>query len=84
MYEAMHEWLEYANHPDSIVIVSGTQGNVVPIDEMLAHVEGYKILNNLSPSNYINASHFDQVHYLKATDAWLKIESYLDQNCLIV
>lgn len=83
-YEVLHEWLEHANHPDSIVIVCGTQGNVVPIDSLLQNALATKMLNNLEPSSYINHKSFDQVYFEPATTAWPKIESYIEQNWLIV
>ncbi|MBE0470837.1 MAG: NAD-dependent deacetylase [Methyloprofundus sp.] len=83
-YEILYEWLEYAHHPDSIVIVCGTQGNVVPIDSLLQDALATKILNNFESSDYINHNNFDHVFFEPATTAWPKIESYIEQNWLIV
>ncbi len=79
-YQTMYQWLEQANHPQSLFIVSGTQGNVVPIDSLLAQVDGQKILNNLDPSPYIDERHYAHVLYTPATEAWPHIEELVTQH----
>lgn len=81
-YQHLQAALSGIYHPDSIVIVSGTQGNVVPIDEHLAQACCTKVLNNLAPSDHINDKTYDQVYFEPASQAWLKIEAYIQQNWL--
>lgn len=76
-YQTMYQWLAAASHPESVFIVSGTQGNVVPINSLLAQVEGRRLLNNLEPSPYIDEQHYDEVFYAPATQAWPQIVDYL-------
>lgn len=76
--------LNAIHHPDSIVIVSGTQGNVVPIDRYLTDACCTKILNNLQPSDAINERTYDQVYFEPASQAWLKIEHYIQKHWLSV
>lgn len=78
-YQQFYQLLAAASHPDSIFIVSGTQGNVVPIDSLLQAVEGHKWLNNLEESPYINGLSYDRVWYVPATQAWPKITAKLAQ-----
>lgn len=79
-YQTMYQWLSQASHPQSLFIVSGTQGNVVPIDSLLAQVEGKKILNNLEPSPYINERQYAHLFYKPATEAWPQIEELVREH----
>lgn len=79
-YQTMYQWLAAASHPQSFFIVSGTQGNVVPIDSLLRQVEGRKLLNNLEPSPFIDDRHYEQSYYKPATEAWPLIQEYLQQH----
>lgn len=79
-YQTMYHWLAHASHPQSLFIVSGTQGNVVPIDSLLAQVDGQKILNNLEPSPYIDERNYTHVLYAPATEAWPQIEKLVAEH----
>ncbi|HLS17816.1 MAG TPA: Sir2 family NAD-dependent protein deacetylase [Paenalcaligenes sp.] len=79
-YQTLYQWLAQASHPHSLFVVSGTQGNVVPIDSLLAQVEGKKVLNNLEPSPYIDEQHYAHVLYAPATEAWPQIEAFIDEH----
>ena len=62
-------------------VVIGTNGNVVPIDDMLSGIpHDDKILNNLEPSKHINSKKFGHVFYEPATSALPKIEKFLIEN----
>lgn len=62
-------------------VVIGTNGNVVPIDDLLSGIpHNLKILNNLEPSKYINSKKFGHIFYEPATIALPKIEKFLIEN----
>ena len=56
---------EHTMHKDSIVIIIGTAGNVVSVEENLIGTPCKKILCNLKPSGDINVKKcaFDKVYY---------------------
>jgi NAD-dependent deacetylase len=74
MYSYLNRALEYCDDPNTIVIVSGTMGNVVPIDYALKNKKCIKILNNLERSPDINEKNYDYVFYEPATTAFHKIK----------
>jgi len=65
MYSFMRRAFEYTMHPNSIVVIIGTQGNVVSIEENLITTPCKKILCNMESSPDINAKKigFDKVYY---------------------
>ena len=73
-YREMYRAFEAAKHKDSIVVIIGTMGNVINIENLLENKLSKKILNNLEPSDYIDDTLFDKVYYDKATKALTKIE----------
>ena len=73
-YREMYRAFEAAKHKDSIVVIIGTMGNVINIENLLENKLGKKILNNLEPSDYIDDNLFDKVYYDKATKTLIKIE----------
>src|SRR5690625_2597289 len=79
-YQTMYRWLGEASHPQSLFIVSGTQGNVVPIDSFMAQVDGRKILNNLEPSPYIDEHNYSKSFYEPATQAWPQIVDIVEEH----
>lgn len=92
-YTYMKRAFEYLQNPQSILVVVGTMGNVVPIEDIIGkvffngnHKMGRKkvkattILNNLEKSAYILDDLFDVIHYKKATEALPLIEDYLMEN----
>jgi len=77
-YINMYRAFEVANNKDSIVIVVGTMGNVVPVDSLIEGTSCKKILNNLEKSSYIDDKLYDVVYYEKATIAMPKIEKSIN------
>jgi NAD-dependent deacetylase len=57
-----------------MLIVMGTMGNVVNINNYAGFVNSYKILNNLDHSIYINEENFDSVYLKKGTEAIFDIK----------
>lgn len=79
MYSYLYRALEYLEHPKSKLVIVGTMGNVVQIDNLTRHIhKSKKILNNLEKSDFINDDNYSQVYYEPATTALPKIEKYLD------
>jgi NAD-dependent deacetylase len=70
--------LDSMQHPDSVIVISGTLGNVVPIEFLVQDLPCRKVLNNLEAYEHIDDSVFDLVFYEPATTAWPKIEEYID------
>jgi len=54
---------------DDILIVIGTNGNVIPISSIASQVPAKKILCNLEKSEYINENVFDHIFYKRAEEA---------------
>ena len=73
-YRDMYRAFESAKHKDSIVVIIGTMGNVINIENLLEHKLCKKILNNLEASEYIDDTFFDKVYYDKATKSLSRIE----------
>jgi len=65
MYSYMWRAFEHTMNKDSIVIIIGTAGNVVSVEENLIGTPCKKILCNLKPSGDINVKKcaFDKVYY---------------------
>lgn len=77
-YMNMYNNLNFLYADNSRLIVIGTNGNVVQIDELTKHIHPKKkILNNLEKSEFIDDRNFGQVFYEPATTALLKIEEIL-------
>lgn len=77
-YTYLYRALKYLEHPLSKLIVIGTLGNVVPVDDFTKHInKSKKILNNLEKSEWINGDNFGKVFYEPATTALPKIEELL-------
>ena len=79
MYMALYEQFENINQND-IVLIIGTSGNVVSIDNLLGSKNGYKILNNLELSEKINEKLFDKIFYEPCTMALPKIEEIIKEK----
>ena len=78
MYTYLYRALEYLEHPDSRLVVIGTMGNVVAVDEFTKHIHPKKkILNNLEKSEFIDDSNFGHFFYEPASTALPKIEEIL-------
>lgn len=63
---------------EDILIVIGTMGNVVNINEYIKRINCHKILCNLEESPYIDDSNFDKVYYESIDTAIFKIEEYIN------
>ena len=72
-YETLWETFSALTSRD-VVVVIGTSGTVLPVNEMAIQFRGFKILNNLAPEPGINGAVFDRVFYLPATQAAPKID----------
>ncbi|NOX15194.1 MAG: NAD-dependent deacetylase, partial [Epsilonproteobacteria bacterium] len=77
-YISMYRAFERCENSESLLIVVGTMGNVVPIDSLIEGTSCKKILNNLEKSSYINDKLYDEVYYEKATTAMPKIEESIN------
>ncbi|MDA7848168.1 NAD-dependent deacetylase [Sulfurospirillum sp.] len=74
-YISMYRAFEVCKNKDSLLIVVGTMGNVVPVESLIEGTPCKKILNNLEKSKHINDELFNEIYYEKATVAVKKIES---------
>jgi len=79
-YEDMALAFDDADNENSIIVVIGTMGNVVAIENILLYSDAKKVLNNLESSAYIHDGMFNEVYYEEATKASLKIEKYIEEN----
>jgi len=79
MYKYMSRAFEYASLENSIVVVIGTMGNVVPIDAYLKDKKAKKILCNMEKSKYINEKNYDNVYYESITTVIDKIEKNIEK-----
>ena len=78
MYTYLYRALDYLEHPDSKIIIVGTLGNIICIDQLIKHINpNKKILNNLDKSEYIDDKNYKYVFYEPATTALPKIEELL-------
>ena len=83
MYTYLYRALDYLEHPNSLLVVIGTMGNVVRIDDLTKRIhKDKKILNNLEKSEFINENNFGKVFYETATTALPKIEEILNNHKL--
>lgn len=72
---------------DDVVVVIGTSGNVIPISSLLENKPGYKILNNLEPSDSMiirmtDDSCFNEQFFEPASSAVNKIDEILRNRFL--
>jgi len=81
MYSYMNRAFEHTLDKDTIVIVIGTQGNVVDIERKLINTPCKKILCNMQSSPYINEKKigFDKVYYESIETAIDKIKGDIDE-----
>ncbi len=76
-YRDMYRAFDICSNKDSIVVIVGTMGNVVFVEDFLRHKPCKKILNNLNQSMYLDANIFDEVYYENATTALPIIENLI-------
>jgi len=77
MYSYYKRALEYLDEEDSIVVVIGTQGNVIEINKDLMRKPCHKVLCNLESSPYIRESNFEKVYIESVETAMPKIKDYI-------
>jgi len=78
MYAYLKRAIDYLNNPDSIIVVIGTMGNVVPINRYIKNKPCKKILCNIEPSIDLPESMFDDIYYESVDTAILKIEKQIE------
>lgn len=79
MYSYLYRALDYLEHPESKLIIIGTLGNVVSIDDFTKRIhKSKKVLNNLEKSEFIDDERFEHVFYEPASTALPKIEKLLE------
>lgn len=74
MYKYMKRAFGYLHNKNSILIVIGTMGNVVPIEDYTGNLAAKKILCNLDVSVDIEDKKFDKVYYESIESAIHKIK----------
>ena len=80
MYSNMYATMGMVTHDsDALVVVVGTDGCVVSIDDLLMGYRGKSALCNLHRSPYIDHEMFDYVFEEKATKSMLKVEKLIDK-----
>ena len=80
-YAKLYDCLDYLETQGSYLVVVGTNGNVVTIDNLTKRIpKERKILNNLEKSEYIKERNFGQIFYEPAGTALPKIEKFLIEN----
>lgn len=77
-YIHMYRAFDALYKPDTIVVVIGTDGSVVRIDDIIRGKKCHKILCNLHPSNHIKSSRFKHVFQEEAGTALPKIEQLIE------
>ena len=78
MYPSMYAIFERVTRsPDNLVIIIGTNGEVVPVQALLEGMSCHKVLCNLYPSKFMLESIFDRVYEEAATTALPKISQWL-------
>ena len=63
-----------------VLLVIGTSGTVLPIDQIAEKYPGFKILNNLVPESAIDDTHFNRVLHMPATEASKGIDLILEER----
>jgi len=79
MYNYMYRAFDYAHNPDTIVVVIGTMGNVIPIVGLLDKKPCKTILCNMEPSKDLSEKYFDKIYYESIVTAIAKIEKDIDK-----
>ena len=62
----------------SIILIIGTKGNVLPIDQMIQGVPCKVILCNTVESKDLYEEYFDKIYYESIESAWVKIEKDIE------
>lgn len=80
MYKPFYDLIDQMYHPQSFIVISGTSGAVIPVNELIKDLPSIKLLNNLEASEWIDGKQFDKVFYQPASTAWSNIKNYIDEN----
>lgn len=78
-YTYMYRAMDYLNHHESIVVVIGTQGNVIDIDSMIKGKKAIKILANMEESADLPEKRYDKIYYESIETSILKIEKDISE-----
>ena len=65
---------------DDLIIIMGTQGNVLPVDWLCSHADCAKILVNLHESEHINSLRFQHCFLERASNAAEKVEALIHEH----
>ncbi|WOE71069.1 Sir2 family NAD-dependent protein deacetylase [Hydrogenimonas thermophila] len=74
LYREMMKYFDHLSNPNTILVVIGTMGNVVPIAYLIGNTPAKKILCNKEPSEHLPEHLFDKIYYESIEDAMAKIE----------
>ena len=74
MYLYLKRAMDYLNHPETIVVIIGTQGNVIDIDRMIKGTKAVKILANMEESKDLPEKRYNKIYYESIETSILKIE----------
>jgi len=78
-YKKMFKSFDYGENPKTIIIVIGTLGNIIPINDIIKFSPAKKILCNMEPSQYIIEENFDKVYFESIESAIFKIEKDIEE-----
>ena len=78
-YKDMLKAFYSSENKDSVIVIVGTMGNVVAVEDMIRDTPCKKILNNLEQSVYLDSKIFDKTYFENATTALSKIEKDIDE-----
>lgn len=82
-YTKMYNAFSKARTTQDCVVVIGTSGQVIAVDEMLIGSRALKIINNLESSKYINEKMYDSVLFGKASETVEQIDSIISKHMSI-
>lgn len=79
-YAKMYRAFSKARDPNDCVVVIGTSGQVIAVDEMLIGSKALKIVNNLESSKYINENMYDSVLFGRASETAEQLSSIISKH----
>jgi NAD-dependent deacetylase len=78
-YAKLHKTFKHIRR-DDLIIVIGTQGNVLPVDWLCSQANCTKVLVNLHESENINALGFQHCFFEQASTAAEKVETLVHEH----
>jgi len=81
MYSYLFRAFEYNLNPDTVVLIIGTSGEVLPINDLVQRKHGLvtnTILCNLEKQNHINEEFFSDIYYEDISSAITKIQNKIN------